>query len=116
MDVISALRTWWDAWRELYPDTTVLDKAGQFKADRYNVYYSLSRTGLQGEWRKDDRLGTKDFVLGLEAGDEARAYSFQRLEAEPLVNDEFQGSTVLIAVDRGRRRESSMTVRSRAGC
>ena len=99
--VISALQTRWDAWLELHPDTTALDKGGLFKTDRYNVYYSLSRAGLQGEWRKDDRLGTKEFVLGLELGGEARAYSFQRLEAEPLVNDEFQGRTVLVAFDPG---------------
>ena len=86
LEVLSAQQIRWDAWLDLHPDTTALDKAGEFKRDRYSVYYSLSRAGLQGEWRKDDRLGTKEFVLGLEVDGEARAYPFQRLEAEPLVN------------------------------
>jgi hypothetical protein len=99
LDVIPALQTSWGAWLGLHPDTTALDKAGGFKRDRYDLYYSLSRAGLQGEWRKDDRLDTKDLVLGLETEGKARAYSFQRLEAEPLVNDRFQGRPVLIVFD-----------------
>ena len=101
LEVLSALQTRWDAWLDLHPDTTAVDKAGEFKKDRYRVYYSLSRAGLQGEWRKDDRLGTKEFVLGLEAGGEARAYSFKSLAAQPLVNDTFQGRAILVAFDPG---------------
>ena len=99
LDAIPALQTSWGAWLDLHPDTTALDKAGGFKRDTYGVYYSLSRAGLQREWRKDDRLGAKELVLGLEAGGRARAYPFRRLTVEPLINDRFQGRPVLVAFD-----------------
>ena len=101
LGVVSALQTRWDTWLELHPDTTAVDKAGQFKKDRYRVYYAMSRAGLQGEWRRDNRLETKEFVLGLEEEGNARAYPFKRLEVEPLINDTFQESPVLVAFDPG---------------
>ena len=101
LEVLPALQTTWSSWLELYPDTTALDKGGGFKRDKYTIYYSISRAGLQGEWRKDDRLGAKELVLGLESGGEARAYPFRQLEEEPLVNDRFQGRPVLVVFDTG---------------
>ncbi len=101
LEVLPALQTTWSSWLELYPGTTALDKGGGFERDKYTIYYSISRAGLQGEWREDDRLGAKELVLGLESGGEARAYPFRRLGEGPLVNDRFQGRPVLVVFDAG---------------
>jgi hypothetical protein len=54
-----------------------------------------------GEFNSDDRLNTKQFVVGVILGDAARAYPFSQLNDEPVVNDELNGQPLLVVFDPG---------------
>ena len=96
LELLSALQTDWGTWVDLHPDTLALDKGGRFTTDPYEDYYLAKDAGVLGESRKDDRLHTKEFVIGLEEDGMARAYPFSALNESPVVNDTFQGTPILV--------------------
>ena len=89
----------WKIWRELHPDTLVLDQGGR-RRDSYNGYYSSGSAGVIGETNADDRLGRKEFVLGLQLADRVRAYPFRYLNERPVVNERVGDTEVLVVFDR----------------
>ena len=48
LEVIPVTQTTWAAWRELHPDTLVLDKNGRYQSDSYASYYANGRAGVIG--------------------------------------------------------------------
>ena len=96
LELLPALMTDWKTWAELHPDTLVLDKGGRFSRDSYARYYESSDAGVLGETRTDDRLYTKEYVVGLVHNDVIRAYPFSVLNAYPVVNDVVGDEPVLI--------------------
>lgn len=99
LELISALQTDWATWTELHPNTLALNKGGAFSRDPYARYYAQDYAGVLGETREDDRLYTKEFVIGLEENGLARAYPFSVLNDNPIVNDTFGDSQILVAFD-----------------
>lgn len=99
LELVPSTHTTWGRWKELHPDTVALDKGGRYSYDNYTSYYANSDPGVIGEARKDDRLHTKDLVVGVVIGDEAKAYAFRDLAERPVVNDSVGGRNVLIAFD-----------------
>ena len=99
LEVIPVTQTTWDAWRELHPDTLVLDKRGRYRFDHYSGYYRGSTAGVLGESTRDDRLDRKDLVVGVELGDISKAYPFSVLRRQPVVNDVVGGHGVLVYFD-----------------
>lgn len=102
--------TTWREWRELHPETTVLDDdTGIFPATAYlneddpnSIYfdYRANTTTIFPPGAESDLLPEKSFVLGINAGGEAKAYALTRLPEEPVVNDEVGGrEVVVIATD-----------------
>ncbi len=90
----------WQEWKAQYPDTVALDKGGRRGGrDSYTGYYSSSSAGVIGETFQDDRLSTKDFVIGLEVDGEAVAYPFAVLDIEQVVNDVVAEKPVLVVFD-----------------
>ena len=85
--------------RSCTPNTVALDKGGRYTWDNYTAYYLNSDAGVIGEARIDDRLDTKDLVVGLVVGDEAKAYAFDDLSEQPVVNDSVGDRNVVIAFD-----------------
>ena len=77
----------WAAWRELYPDTLVLDKGSSFPIDTYASYYRGPQPGVIGRAVPDNRLPGKEFVLGLQLEGAEKAYPYRELSAQPVVND-----------------------------
>ena len=60
----------WEEWNGLHPDTVALDKNGRRgSGDAYDSYYASSRAGVIGRTNPDERLRTKEFVIGVELGD-----------------------------------------------
>ena len=96
LDMIPVTQTRWAAWRELHPDTLVLDKGGRYRSDTYSSYYRNGAAGVLGESRKDKRLKGKDLVLGIDVDGQTKAYPFGALEEQPSVNDSFVGRDVLV--------------------
>ena len=99
LDVVPVTQTTWDAWRELHPDTLVLDKRGRYRYDRYTGYYRGSSAGVLGESTKDYRLERKELVLGVDLGGSPKAYPFNILRRQPVVNDVVAGHSSLVYFD-----------------
>jgi hypothetical protein len=92
----------WGEWKSRHPDTEILSaaKLGQ-QADNlfdpYSEYYTSSIAGITGKAVNDDRLPAKALTVGLAAGDDARAYPLDTLEAEGIINDEL-GATPFVLI------------------
>ena len=98
LDLLGSTLTTWQAWRDAHPDTVVLDQ-GRRRVDSYNGYYASGSAGVRGETNVDDRLGTKEFVLGLQLDGAQKAYPFRYLSETPVVNDSVGGLSIVVAFD-----------------
>jgi hypothetical protein len=96
---VESLQTTWAEWKELYPDTLALRKNFRGSRDSYTGYYGSQSAGVLGESRRDDRLETKEFVVGVAIEDVAKAYPFRQLNEKPVVNDELNGQPLLVVFD-----------------
>ena len=99
LDVVPVTQMTWAGWREFHRDTVVLDARGGFGFDLYDSYYSSGSAGVLGETVTDDRVGRKELVLGVGAGENAKAYPFRLLGARPVVNDSVAGQDLLVFFD-----------------
>ncbi len=91
----------WGEWQAQHPNTVALDKGGRRGGgDSYASYYQSGSAGVIGETFQDDRLYTKEFVVGLEVDGEAVAYPFSRLNDEPVINDTIANQPVLVVFDQ----------------
>lgn len=88
----------WGAWRAQFPDTKALRKPGPAN-DPYLDYYRSGDAGVLGEAVRDERLKTKDFVLGVRSGERAKAYPFRVLDVQPVVNDTLGGEPIAVFFD-----------------
>ena len=110
--------TEWSVWKEEHPESKVLSKeatcaqyncgafsgnaAGAYGFDPYESYYATSDSGVINDNipRSDEVLGTpKERVLGVRVGGVARAYPYDVLNTNPIVNDEINGLPVLVWFD-----------------
>ena len=99
LEVVPALQTTWQQWLGLHPDTFVLDKQGRYQSDRYEGYYRRDSAGILGETNKDGRLPRKDLVLGVVLAGTAKAYPFQAIADETVINDSLAGNFLLVTFD-----------------
>lgn len=83
----------------MHPDTQLLDKGGRYNSDSYEGYYRGSSAGIIAESNKDNRLPGKDLVLGVNLDGKVKAYPFQVIVSQPLINDSLSGKQVLVAFD-----------------
>jgi hypothetical protein len=91
----------WEEWKNMHPDTVALDKNGRRgSGDTYDSYYASESAGVIGRSNFDERLGTKEFVIGVELEDASVAYPFSVLSQETLINDAVAGKDLLVAFDR----------------
>ena len=101
LEFLPSWMTTWEQWKEMHPDTVALDKGfRRGSRDSYDGYYRGGAAGVIGETFEDDRLYTKEFVMGVEVGETAVAYPFSRLNDEPVVNDVVAGVNVLVVFDK----------------
>ena len=90
----------WEEWKERHPDTVALDKNGRRgQRDTYDSYYASESAGVIGRSNFDDRLQTKEFIIGVELEDGAVADPFRVLNSEPLINDSVAGKELLVTFD-----------------
>ena len=102
LEFLPALMTTWEQWKEIHPDTVALDKNGRRGSrDYYQGYYNSPEAGVLGEVNRDDRLYTKEFIVGVELEDDtAVAYPFSILNDQPIVNDTVDGQNLLVVFDK----------------
>jgi hypothetical protein len=74
LETIPLTLTTWDKWKETHPETVALRK-GNRGGDPYIGYYGGRSAGVIGESNKDDRLPTKELVLGLGFDSEPVAFA-----------------------------------------
>ena len=101
LEPIPLTMTTWKRWVEEHPDTLVLDKGnGRYATDSYEGYYSNNRsTGVIGQSNSDDRLRNKDVILGVGFEKGAKAYPFEVLANDRVINDEILGEPSVIYFD-----------------
>ena len=83
----------------MHPDTQLLDKGGRYNSDSYEGYYRGGSAGIIGESNRDKRLPGKDLVLGVNTNGLVKAYPFQVIVRQPLINDSLSGKQVLVVFD-----------------
>lgn len=100
LEFIPALQTDWQSWVELHPETLVVNPT-LFGRDSYVSYYASGQEGVIGTGlKRDGDIYSKEYVIGVRLGGEARAYPFSVLDKEPVVNDQVAGIPVAVFFDR----------------
>jgi len=104
--LLPVVQSTWEAWKALYPDTTVVSFATGFPRD-YNQYpygnYDLigDTSLLFPQSVIDDRRPLKELVLGISEGQVSRAYPYGTLGPRAAVNDVVGQRAVLVLFDEG---------------
>ena len=116
LDFFPVMLTTWEEWLALHPDTTVLEQetglypAGFYVPEEhpraiYYAYFNAPETMFPVPDR-DDRLATKDVVLGVRLNGRSKAYSSAALREHRIVNDVVGGEAIVVlgsAVSEGAR-------------
>ena len=98
LELVPSQLTRWSAWKEEYPDTLALDIHGP-AFDQYLNYYVGPSAGILGQSNRDERLLSKDLVVGIVGEDIQRAYAHKHLTKPRVLNDTFEGSDIVVALD-----------------
>ena len=87
----------WKEWKELYPESRVLSRetgsSRPYGADPYGGYYTNSEV-LFPVLNRDDRLGLKEIIIGLENNGQHKAYKLQDIEEKRIINDEINNKSI----------------------
>jgi hypothetical protein len=90
---------YWKEWKQLYPDSKVLSRdTGSnrpYGADPYGDYYTNSDL-LFPVLNRDDRLGLKEIVVGLENKEQHKAYKLQEIENKKVINDQVNSKPIAL--------------------
>ena len=90
---------YWKDWKQLYPNSKVLSRdtgsVRPYGADPYGDYYT-SPDILFPISNKDDRLGLKELVIGLENGGINKAYSLQDVQKQKAINDHINNKSIVL--------------------
>ena len=99
LEPLASTFTDWSTWRDLHPDTLVLDQGRLSVTDGYGAYYRSPELGVVGVETLDRRLSAKDEVLGVRLGDARQAYPFRYLGELAVVNDRIAEVDVVVVFD-----------------
>lgn len=90
---------YWEDWKTLYPESKVLSQDTGFGrpygADPYGDYYASPDISFPVSHR-DDRLGPKEIVVGLENDGTYRAYKLDQIQDSHVINDEINGKSIAL--------------------
>jgi hypothetical protein len=89
----------WKDWKQLYPNSKVLSKdtgsVRPYGADPYGDYYT-SPDILFPISNRDNRVGLKEIVVGLENEGLSKAYKLQDIEKLKVINDQLNNKSVTL--------------------
>ncbi len=89
----------WKDWKQLYPDTKVLSRdtgsTRPYGADPYGDYYTSNDLFFPVS-NRDDRLGLKEIIVGLQNEGQYKAYKLQQIENMKVINDRVNGKSVAL--------------------
>jgi Protein of unknown function (DUF3179) len=90
---------YWKDWKKIYPQSKVLSKdtglARPYGADPYGDYYTTPDI-LFPVSNRDNRLGLKEIVVGLENEELSKAYKLQDIEKLKVINDQLNNKSVTL--------------------
>ena len=93
---VPAIQTTWNAWKNLHPDTLVLQKPGPVRGSNYEGYFrDPAKRGLSGT-RGDERLGGKDMILGVHEGGDAAAVPQSVLKRKFVIQFTLAGKPLVV--------------------
>ena len=101
LDYVASWMTTWSDWKDRHPNTVALEKGYRGSRDPYYKYYLSDRAGVLGEDHIDERLASKQWIIGVTSEDESVAYPFLILNDEIVVNDSIGGEPILVVFDPG---------------
>ncbi len=92
LTVLPSVLTTWGEWKQVHFQARILstERLGREAAsiiDPYSGYYLSGSTGL-GSISVDDRLAAKSLVVGIQIGDETRAYALEDVQAAGTISDD----------------------------
>ena len=106
LELYPVLVTTWAEWVGLHPDTTVLDNdTGLYPPSLYlpenhreAIYFDYfnSPDTMFPLAERDERLATKDVVLGVQVNGATKAYPIGALQEQGIVNDVVGGEAVVV--------------------
>lgn len=99
LEYLPAWQTTWSDWKARQPDTLALVKGYSGDYDPYTGYYSAGSAGVIGETRRDNRLHTKQHVIGVDTGEATTAFPFSVLSEAPILNTHVGELPVLVLFD-----------------
>jgi hypothetical protein len=90
---------YWKEWKELYPESRVLSRdtgsSRPYGVDPYGDYYTNPDV-LFPISNRDDRVGLKQIVIGLENQGQYMAYKLQDIENNKVINDDVNGRQIAL--------------------
>lgn len=101
LTMLPSLHTTWGAWRREHPNGLLLKKEQPSYA-AYAPYWGSQMAGVTDEAIADTRLRTKQLVLGVRVGDQAKAYPYPlgRLSTQPVINDSLGRMPMVVVFDQ----------------
>lgn len=99
LEYLPSIMTTWENWQEMYPDSLAIVKGYSGSYDPYLDYYDSPSAGVIGKTNYDDRLNTKQFVIGVDAAGQAVAFPFSILTQEPVINYEMAAIPIVVIFD-----------------
>jgi len=99
LEYLPSIMTTWEEWQKMHPDTLAIVKGYSGNRDPYLDYYRSNSAGVIGRTTNDERLATKEFVVGVSVDEEAIAFPFSVLNEEPVVNDEISDLPIVVVFD-----------------
>lgn len=90
----------WEAFKDAHPEGLVLSQDTGFNrnygTNPYHGYDRIDQSPFLFDGETDDRQSPMIRVLGVERGDEVRAYPFPELEDNPVIHDTVGGDPIVV--------------------
>lgn len=99
----------WQAWRHLYPDSSVLTRqtgyGRNYMVDPYEVNGYTTNRDIEFPLvdPSDSRFHPKSWVFGLVGEESTQAYPFPLMEDRQVINDAFEGQELVVVFQRDAR-------------
>jgi hypothetical protein len=102
--IIPLVETTWGVWKSMYPQSKVLNTNTGFSRN-YGFYpYGDYRTNngylIFPLNPRDDRLPSKERVLGIIDGEDAKVFRFNSFDTGSVVKDVFKGKNIVVIGDK----------------
>ena len=100
LNFIPIIETTWGAWKELYPNTTVLSDDTGYQRNYSHYPYGDYRTNhdrlLFPLTKEDSRLKRKEIIFGIILNNIQRAYALKDMGKRAVLNDEIGGTKIVV--------------------